>query len=260
MEKYFSKYHLKFAGAFNNEPLIGPSIVWGVHSRVPGNAGGKAMSRGATHSKFRETTSDGLVPEDVMQYHTVVYEYVVVGSSSEEVDEIAWDLENFVRIAAGSVAETIVGFSMVFSEELSDRNMARNAQDDILRRTLRFIAQVPIHYDRYHTELRQIRHQYAMGRVQKQSGRLTRSSASTRYDIEVDDGQRVSTVLAIFKFNSNSTTTHLHENVDYRLYLDRDTQTLYIQWDDDYGAPPSVGQDFRVDYMLSFVRSFYQNE
>lgn len=260
MAPYFSKYQLKFAGAWSNTPLAGPSIVWGIHSRVPGNAKGVAQSRGPTHSKMRDAGEDGLVAEELMQYHTVVYEYKIVGSSTDEANEISWDLENFIRIAAGSVAEELPGFTINFQEELGERNMTRNAQDDALVRVLRFIAQVPVKYDRYHYVLRQIQHKIYMGRVQVTGGRVTRTDASTRYDVPVDGGQRVNRILAVYKFNSDNTTTHLHESIDFSVKVDPDTKVLYIQWDDDFGTPPSVGQDFRVDYMLSYLRTVYQNE
>lgn len=260
MEPYFSKYRLKYVGAWGNTPVEGPCIIWGVHSRVPGNAKGVAQSRGPTHSQMKEAGADGLVGEELLQYHTVVYEYRVIGSSTEEANEMSWDLENFIRIAGGSVAEAVPGFTIHFQEELGERNMGRSAQDDMLVRTLRFIAQVPIKYDRYHYVLRQIQHHVMVGRVQKIGGRVTRTSSSTRYDIPVDGGQRVNRVLAVYKFNADNTTTHLHAGVDYTVELDPDTLTLYIQWDDDYGTPPSVDQDFRVDYMLSYMRTVYQNE
>jgi hypothetical protein len=208
--------------------------------------------------RLLERTDDGLIPEQMIQRHSVWYEFTVYAESANILESVAWDLEGALLFAGMSLSREIPGFAMVFDEQpmLLLDNLQRQQQDDILALPLVFRATLPIRYIRHWQELQQIRQVTLAGRRGQSTGRITRTDSSDKFVIPQDTDQVVVGVQAIFLFNTDGTNTHLIENTDYKLVYDAD-RVLYVQWNDQFGLTPSVGRDFRIDYLQAVQREAY---
>jgi len=247
IEEYFiTKYGVEVSNAYPQKAVNKPTIVWRIFRRIPG--GGKdniAQARGASFYRYVGNSDTGYQFEEHMQQQRVVYEFAVFGTSSEEVEEIAWNLENAILQVVSVVQSEVLGFSMVFSEQVGDSTLMWKNQDELMVRTLRFEAVVPIKYIHAVPQLRMIEQEARLGSL-ADSKIIVRSNATSKLYVPVDVGKRVVDITRIVR---QVTSTPTVKDVDYKIKYD-DDNVAYIEWTDN-GVGPSVGEQFRVDYILA---------
>jgi len=261
IESYFHKYRVEVRESKPQSGVEGPVIVWDILSRVPGRDNSSAHGRGPSHSSFRTITVDGKVIEELFQIHTVTYRYKIYSVSSEIANQIAWDLERLLPQGAGIAGrqDNIPGIQLNFLRQTSqEEDRTSMTQDDLVVRNLLFTGQVPVFYRRELPTMRALMVHTHVGRVLTSTGRQTRSSSDSDYYIDVDSGQTVVGIFAVFKLACATVQEDscLTPGADYKVLKD-DNGTLYIQWDDTYGNVPALGQDFRVEYFVSATRTTY---
>lgn len=80
---------------------------------------------------------------------------------------------------------------------------------------------------------------------------LSRTSSEKVFYIDVDTGQKVSNIRNVYLKSGTYPYSWeaLAGGIDF--YTKKDTdQVLYLEWNDEYGKTPSIGQNFRIDYDL----------
>lgn len=252
LETYFEgKYKVQVSDTFPWEPVSQPTIVWRILKRKPG--GGKEgilQSRGPSYSHKRGTDGSGLVHEIHTQTFKVTYEFSIFAPSGAEADKFAWDLEQALWQLIGRIQEALPGFAMSFSEQLGESSMALAKQESILVRTLRYEAVVPVRYEELIPELRQVEVYMKVGGILKENVRFIRETSSTRFDIPVEDGDALKLVYRII-LDPGTGLKPLVEGTDYKIRTDPETGILYIEWLEDFGLVPAVGESFLVNYELT---------
>ena len=249
IEKYFvERYKLKLTKTRPQTQVEGPVIAWRIFRRVPGAGKDKVLNaRGPNYSHTESVDRAGFVNTIHTQHHTVYYEFTVYGTSNEEADHIAWDLENALYQVIGLMQEAVPGFHMSFDQQLSDSDLSWKAQDDLMVRSMRWEAVVPVRYTELVEELRRVHVDLQLGSVTQRAIKFIRTSSSTRFDIPVESGYTLLKIHEITLGNNTGLKT-LVLNVDYEVLNDDVTKIPYISWNDDYGLTPIVNQEFRVDY------------
>lgn len=263
LHPYFDKYRVRFTESNPQEAFEGPTISWEIYNRTPGRADSKTQTRGPSYNRTKEATDDGMLEYENIQFHTVTYRFKVFSSSNTEANKIAWDLENLLPQVTGIVGrqKEIPGLSMVFLRQTSQNEDRTSAvQDDLVVRNLLFLAQVPVFYPRTITSMRTMKMDLYIGRKLTSTGRLKRATDSDKTYITVNPDQAVVGIFAVFKLIGTNQVydTRLQQGVDY--HIERDEHgILYIKWDDTYGNTPLVGEDYRVDYFVSALRTDYKD-
>jgi hypothetical protein len=266
IEPYFRKYKVAIRESKGQEAVEGPVVVWDVYKLLPGEARGKAQTKGPTHNRMLETLPDGNVQEELLQFFTVTYRYRVYSSSSAEANKIAWDIITLLPQAAGIVGrqDGIDGltWNFMYMNSAEEDRLTNSSQDDFVVRNLYFMAQVPVITVRELPEFRTLIVNIQAGRKITSSGRVTRQADdNSRYYIPVDGGQKVVGIMTVYLLSSASGMPYpnmINQNVDYRIQKD-ENGILYIQWVEPYGNVPQVGEDFTVDYFVATTRTTYPN-
>jgi len=251
IEPYFEdKYKIEVAKSYPKVPVKKPTVCWRTFDRTPGPPGkSQAQGTGPSYAYYKDRDASGRIIEIHEQRHRTVYEYAVFADSNEVVDRLAWDMEQAILQATGVLQQRVPGFTLAFMQQVGDGSMIWRQQDDLIVRTLRFIANVPVRYERPVQELRYVAINTSIGREFTNTGRITRTSSSTSFYVPVATGERVVGILAVFRYE-NSRLVPLEQGVDYKVKTDSDN-LLYIEWNDDYGVTPAVDSEFRVDYELA---------
>jgi hypothetical protein len=252
---YFKqKYGLQYVEQYPKERVTTPSITWRVYKRVPG--GGKhgvAQARGASFSRTNSTDEYGNVIEDHKQQHQIVMEYAIFGTSSDEVDNIAWDLENAIVDCEGILQRKIEGFGLSFDQMLGDSNLSWRDQDDLNVRTLRFTFLVPVRYRVVIPQLKEIILQTNVGLYRNITTPQTRTASEY---FEITDVERVMEIASVLKQKAGSSTVYpLYQGFDYQVVRNAETGNVKIKWLDQQGAPPDIGDLFVVEYLYSATAS-----
>jgi hypothetical protein len=249
VEPYFvQNYEIQVTEQYPQSRLEAPTITWRTLRRTPGRGANKVVTgKGANFSRFLKA-ADGLVYEIYAQVQTIILEYAIFGTSSTEVDTIAWDFENAIQQAAGQVQLLHEGFTLTFMEQIGDTNMDWRSQDDLNVRTCRFECSVPIMYTRTTPELVRIE-KYDIAGYNTLRTTVTRDSDSTTYSITAPASGRVVRIHEVSLFESDGTFTPLLEKVDYLIKKDGN-QVAYIEWITQ-GKKPEVGADFSVRYDIA---------
>lgn len=252
------KYGVQLAEYKPQTISAGPTVVYRVRNRRPGNDKGTAHRRGPSMEYLGAATDDNQIPEHMFQMHTVWYDFSIYGESQRLIETIAWDLETSVVYAEQILRQQIPGFALVFNEQPMADSLMRSGQDDILVLTLIFEAQVPIRYTRHWEKLRQLRQVSKIGQRFQTSGRLTRTTDSDQYYVEQVPGQLMLDVLNIYTFSTSGTKQLILRDSDYTVARDSN-DILYIVWDSD-GLAPAVGSDFVVEYLQGVKMEKYITE
>jgi hypothetical protein len=245
IESYFDKYKVDISENHPTKMVSKPTVVWTTIQRTPGREGSKVNGRGSSFAKFLKVTPEGFVHELHQQQQTMILEYSVYAPSSALVKRIAWDLERAVLETVGVLQDRIEGLQLTFQQQTPDSSLLMRQQDEIIRRTVRFEVLIPVKFVRLVPELRTIELIENWGQVGK-NGQFNRESSDKQFYVPAELGQRVTNVRQIY-LNGNSGWKALEVGVDYWLRKDAD-QITYIEWNDNYGNVPQVGQDFKVEY------------
>lgn len=249
IEPYFERYKVEITDSYPTKNVTRPTITWAVIKRTPGREGSKIHGKGSNFAKFLKVTSEGYVHERHIQQQQILIEYTIFATSTSQVEKIAWDLERAVLETVGVLQERLEGFQLVFDQQTPDSSMLWRQQDELIKRTIRFSALVPVPYTLLVPELRFIEIVESWGRLAVDNTVLTRNSSDKKYYITVDDGQRVVNISQIY-LEANDGWKALELGTDFNLRKDSN-QLLYIEWNDDFGKVPTVGQEFRVDYEIT---------
>ena len=251
---FIEHYNLQYHESYPKDKVESPAITWRVYRRTPG--GGKhglAKAKGESYSRTDSVDEFGQVTESHKQEQMVVLEFAVFGTASDEVDQIAWDLENAIKDSEGVLQRTIEGFSLAFSEQVGASGMSWRIQDDLNVRTLRFTILFPVRYKVIVTQLREIIFKGMAGSISTRKA-FTRTSSDKLFTIPTDDSTVVTSIAGISKQPSGSAAVYeLYAGVDYQITESSVDGSLKIRWLDTQGAPPNVGDMFVVDYCYSKV-------
>ena len=253
IEQYFqSKYNVEISESYPSREVTRPTIICVVFKRTPGREGSKIHGKGYNFVKFLKKSPDGYVHELHIQQQEIIIEYSVYAPSSAEVKRIAWDLERAVLETVGVLQAEIEGFQLVFDQQTMDSSMLWRQQDELVKRTIRFKALLPVKYTKLVPELRYIDIIESWGTVDVIGAEFTRTSSEKIFYIDVDTGQRVANIRNIFVKESAypRNWASLFNGTDFFLRKDID-DVLYIEWNSDYGRVPAVGEVFRIDYDLT---------
>lgn len=249
---YFqSKYDVELTEAFPATEVTKPTIVSLITKRVPGMQNSKRHGRGHNFVKFLGTSIDGYVHELWVQTQEITIEYMVYATSTAEVKNIAWDLERAVLECVGVLQEKIEGFQLSFEQQTVDSSMLWRKQDELIKRSIRFKADLPVKIVKLVPETRTI--DIIEGWSMAASSLvINRDSSSQYYDLPLADNKRVIKITHVFVKEETDpfAWTPLVVGTDYFIRT-KDDNTLYLEWNDEYGKVPSMGDEFRIDYHLS---------
>ncbi len=162
-------------------------------------------------------------------------------------NDLAWDFENAILIAAGKVQEEYPSFTMTFSEQLGDGNMSWENQDDLNVRTIRFECTISIMYTRMIPEIRRVEKYQGTGFSNLELTMTRLDDTSISYI--PTDGKKVLKIHAVALFDPVNYYDNLVKGVDYEVKTDSE-QVAYIEWNVLSGKIPAPGQEFRVKYSL----------
>jgi len=247
-EQFKTEYSVDITESFPNEVVSKPTIVVTVLRRTPGKEGSKLTGKGANYAKYIKTTPEGLVHEAYIQYQQMIIEYSIYAITTAEVKRIAWDLERAVLETVGILQQQIEGFQMHFDQQTADSSLFYRQQDELVKRTIRFSVLVPVKLVRLKKETRSIEVNTRMGRQPVINSSHIRETSEKAYK-EISDTGYVSCISNVFLEKDNE-WVQLKNGTDY--YVRRNTNgSVYIEWNDDFGNVPSVGDEFRIDYELS---------
>lgn len=251
-EYFESKYDVELAESYPSSKVTKPTIVAFIVKRTPGREGSKINGKGSNFAKFLKKSPDGYVHELHVQQQELIIEYSVYATSSAEVKRLAWDLERAVLETVGILQNQIEGFQMFLELQTVDSSVLWKQQDELVKRSIRFKALLPVQFTKLVPELRYIDIIETWGTVCTSGTVFTRSSSEKTFNISVDTGQRVTGVRnAYLKSQTYPYQWEALElNTDYFLKRDKDN-LVYIEWNDEYGRVPSVGTEFRLDYDLA---------
>ena len=253
IEKYFeANYKIQVAKVRPTARVETATICWRTQHRRPG-AGKEGIlnARGPSFSHTRGTDPTGLVHEVQTQHHTVIYEFSVFGTSNDEADRIAWDLECALLQVTGLIQEIVPGFNWSFDQQLGDTDLSWKGQDDLMVRTIRWEAVVPVRYLDLIPELKRVEMVVSVNSTQKRAVKFTRTSTdTTRFDIPVNSGEKVLRINRII-LGEGRQAKLLSQDTDWVETLDPTTRLLYVEWKDEYGLTPTMGQTFLVDFEIT---------
>lgn len=253
IESYFiTKYDVELKEMFPQKEVTRPTIVAMVQKRTPGRDNSKIHGKGYNFAKFIKKAPDGYVHELHIQQQELVIEYSVYAPSTAEVKRIAWDLERAVLETVGILQEEIEGFQLFFEQQTPDSSMLWRQQDELIKRTIRFKVLLPVQFTKLVPELRFIDIIETWGAVDVSGTVYTRNSSDKTFYIDVSNGQRVVNVRNVFLKDDSHPYfwSALVKGTDFNIKRNSD-QILYLEWNDEYGKTPSVGDMFRVDYDLA---------
>jgi hypothetical protein len=250
---YFKNtYDVGFSNAYPKESVNKSTIVYKTIKRVPGGGKNKtAQARGANFERQLHSDEFGQVVEQHKQQHTIHLEFSVFSSSSDEADDIAWDLENAVIDCEGELQRLVEGLSLSFEQQYEDTHYAWQRVDDLLVRTCRFQLLFPVRRKVILPELREIRVEKRLGLMKDITDIIVQpDSNSTLFTIPTrNSNQRISEVLSVRKRKPNSTVLiELYEGADYQKVLETDNTIKSLKWLREYGAPPKENESFIVEY------------
>lgn len=251
LQPYFeNKYNIEFSNSFPQKLVSKNVIAWSIFRRIPGGGKfGRANSQGANFTRFLPMTPDGMVQELYTHLQTVWYDFYVFSTSTEAVEQITWDLELAILEVSGMLQKDYPGLIMTFAEQMTDAHLTWKSQDEIMQRVLRFRAEVPIRFVRLVPELRMIEIKERIGSNPMLQKLFTRTASDSTFYIPVDPFQEVLSIEFVYLPSSNG-LEGLLKDTDYYVKYDRN-QIAYIEWNDEFGRVPAVGDEFRVDYLLA---------
>ena len=253
IEPYFTdKYNVRLTEAFPTESVDRPTIVALIQKRTPGREGSKIHGKGHNFVRFLKKTPDGYLHELHVQQQELTIEYSVYANSPAEVKRIAWDLERSVLETVGILQMQIEGFQLTFDQQTLDSSMLWRQQDELIKRTIRFKALLPVQFTQTVPELRYIEIIDSWGPATVSGAVFTRSSSEKAFYISVRDGQRVVNVQNVFVKNTSYPYDWITLIKGTDVLIRRDSNnTVYFEWNDDYGKTPAIGDQFKVDYDLA---------
>jgi hypothetical protein len=253
IEPYFTdKYNVRLTEAFPTESVDRPTIVALIQKRTPGREGSKIHGKGHNFVRFLKKTPDGYLHELHVQQQELTIEYSVYANSTAEVKRIAWDLERAVLETVGILQKQIEGFQLTFDQQTLDSSMLWRQQDELIKRTIRFKALLPVQFTQTVPELRYIEIIDSWGPATVSGAVFTRSSSEKAFYISVRDGQRVVNVQNVFVKNTSYPYDWITLIKGTDVLIRRDSNnTVYFEWNDDYGKTPAIGDQFKVDYDLA---------
>lgn len=251
LQPYFEKkYNVEISDSFPQKLVDKNIIVWNIFRKIPGGGKfGRTNSQGANFTRFLPYTPDGMVQEMYTHLQTVWYDFSVFSYSTEVVEQLAWDLELAVLEVAGILQAEYPGLILTFAEQMTDTTLTWKSQDELIRRVIRFRAEVPIRFVRLVPELRYIEVKERIGRVPTIQKLLTRTTAASTYYVPVQGSEEVVEIYNVYMPSSNG-LEGLIKDTDYYVKYDSN-QIAYIEWNDEFGRVPAVGEEFRVDYSLA---------
>lgn len=249
---YFqSKYDIELTEAFPSGEVIKSTIVSLISKRTPGRDGSSIQGKGHNFVKFLKTTTDGYVHELWVQQQELIIEYIVFATSTAEVKNIAWDLERAILECVGVMQTKIEGFQLSFEQQTIDSSMLWRKQDELIKRTIRFKVLLPVKHVKVVPEMRTIDVVEGWSMLSS-SLIINRDSSSSYYELPVADSKRVTKISHVFVKETAYpfAWAPLVVGTDYFIRT-KDDNTLYLEWNDEYGKVPSLGDEFRIDYHIS---------
>ena len=251
---YFrNKYKLEYVEVYSKDRLQGPAITWRTHSRHPGGGKNKvANARGSNYERSVGVDQFGQSVEQHKRQFTIVLDFAVYGTSSNEADEIAWDLENAIYDCEGQLQKKHDGLSLSFTQQLPDTNFSWRDADDLNLRLLRFEVIVPVREKVVLPQLREIQFTAKVGAILGITDLLTRTDSASTYALVLDDAKYVvKDIVDIKRKFADGRIRSLTQGIDYQK-VKMDDRSAIIRWLDDFGAPPQVGDTFQVEYIYSY--------
>ena len=253
IEEYLvEKYKLVYAEVNPTTKVDTPTITWRILRRVPG-AGKemKSQARGPSYQDTLKRDAQGLLHERSTQRHRVTYEWSVYGTSTEQVNNLAWDLEQALIALRGPLAEKIEGFNWTFEQQVGDTSMSWRAQDELMVRTIRFEAEVPISYVNPLPQISKIETKVSVGPRVCNNMRFRRLTDDCTFEVPLEKGSVLLEIIRVWRLVGNGNKGRcMQVDIDYRVQKD-ERGVPHIKWLDEFGATPQVGQDFLIDYTLA---------
>lgn len=246
IEDYFkNKYQVQIVENFPEDDVTRPAIVWYVHRRIPGGSkSGKFQVRGPGFSHYLGITPDGMVQEVEKQEQRAIIHFQVYAATNALADAIAWDLEQAILMSVGPLQEKIPGFTLTFIEQLVDSSLRFRNQTALVLRTLAFEASFYVQYLRLSKALTSIEVHPKFGPIVKQLS-LVRESDSREFRLPLFDVRAKISDVTEVTLERNGRLVTLERDVDYYVRTD-ENGILYIEWEDDHGITPAVGEGFKV--------------
>lgn len=262
VEQYFiDKYNVEVVEEFPQERVSKPTITWRILRRTPGGgSNGVANASGPNYRRTIRKSNDGNIYESYEQIFRVVYEYAIFGTSTAEVEDIAWDFESMVLSAIVALKTQIIGSNIRFIEQYGDHNYDWKHQDELMVRVLRYEAEIPIRRIVTQKQLDYIQVNAWVG-VIPTNNTFTRTSTNAAFYIPCEGNQKVTQILRVYRFvgGDPSHLIPLRKDVDYCLKHD-DNGILYMEWLDSVGATPALNEKFEVDFTLSQLSEIHNTK
>lgn len=240
------KYVRKYTLTENNNPVI----VYGIFRRVPGDTKGNQGKTGAHHLGYKTYNEPNTVVESVQQVFTVDYDFKIYATSGETLDTIAWEFELHLNHAIQTLRSEISNFTMTFTQQAVDTNLMGQQQDEILRTTLLYTAQVPVTTTKNLIYIKRISETLITTPIVKTTNYLAGDDADTMY-ITPPQGLTVVGINSVLKKTSTD-EFELDAGLDYIVEYD-ELGVPFIRWERVYGTPPSTGDFYKVNYLVSQV-------
>lgn len=253
IEDYFkNKYDVELSEAYPSKIVTRPTIVCLVQNRTPGRQGSKIHGKGSNFLKFLKTSPDGYVHELHVQQQELTIEYSIYTVSTAEVKRIAWDLERAVLETVGVLQNEIEGFQLYFEQQTMDSSMLWKQQDELVKRTIKFRALLPVKFVKLVPELRFIEKIESWGSQGINGTVFTRTSSDKNFLIPTVSGQIVTNINFVYVQDTEYPYNWdaLERGTDWFMRKN-DQQSMYLEWNDEYGKVPTTGQTFRVDYNVA---------
>ena len=241
------KFQVKVFEVLPQEKMGEPFILWKIRKRTPGDNGYRSQT-GPKSSANLNTTQDGLAVQEYVQYYTILYDWVVGASSSLVADELAWTLELLLQYANTILKAEHPGLTFMFAEQGEDHSFLYRAQDEIILRVITFKAVIPVRSIRTFPELKGISLERRLG-LNYTDYLDTRATTSSVYYPPVETGEIILNISAISLYLNNE-EEFLYLDVDYCVKTDDKVNGIYVEWKDELGRPPQVGENFKVYYTL----------
>jgi hypothetical protein len=241
----FNKYKVVVTQSFPTAPVTQNTISWRIQSRTPGTGeDNQHQSRGAQPTSWLGTTADGIYLSELTQTMQIDLQFGVFGSSSSEVNKIAWDLEQAVINSKYELQKDDSQIQVVFQRRSAQDTFQMRNLDDLSTQFITFRVVLPIRYIDAKPEIRKIQLAFRDG-LRLTSKTQNRSSSTETFSISHNGlPLEAITQVSIYK---NSNWIKLTKKVDYTLTRKEKSTEIILTWVTS-GLNPAIGETFKVEY------------
>jgi hypothetical protein len=165
----WNKKNINFTEDHPNDKILGPTICWKVHRRLPGREGTERNK-----PRLRRTTSidyQTIQSEEYAQWHTIWYQFDIYDLSNPEVNDLADEFEDLI-FSLGSVFKRLGVQEFIFDEEFEDHLLPKN--QSVFVRTIRYKCILEKRYSKDTPLIQEIELKYFHNRIDHLGVEVTR--------------------------------------------------------------------------------------